>query len=72
MKTSKALGRRPGDIQRALRQMHADGQLEASDPKPVRGTLFWFNEGYAEELEAALAEASPPARSRPSSASSHA
>jgi hypothetical protein len=58
--TSKALGRRPGDIQRALRQMHAEGQLKASDPKPVRGTLFWFNEEHAEALEVALAEASPP------------
>lgn len=57
---SKALGRRPGDIQRTVRQMYSEGLLEASDPKPVRGTLFWFAEEYAEELDEALTEDRPP------------
>lgn len=62
--TSKAMGRRPGDIQRALRQMHAEGLLKASEAKPVRGTLFWFNEEHAEALDAALAEATPAGQLR--------
>lgn len=48
------MGRRPGDIQRTLRQMHTEDLLVSSDPKPVRGTFYWFNEEHAEDLEAAL------------------
>jgi hypothetical protein len=39
--------------------MHAEKLLDASDPKPVRGTLFWFNEAHAEALEAALVDDRP-------------
>jgi hypothetical protein len=57
---SRALGRRPGDIQRTLRQMHAEKLLHASDPEPGRGTFFWFNDDHADALEQALAENLPP------------
>jgi hypothetical protein len=52
--TAHALGRRSGDIQKALRQMHAEGVLE-SDPEdePEAGTRFRLVEVH----EAALAEA---------------
>jgi hypothetical protein len=52
--TAKALGLRSGDIQKVLRQMHDDGLLLASDPNPVRGTLFWLNPERQDELIAAL------------------
>jgi len=52
--TAKALGLRSGDIQKTVRQMHADGVLLASDPEPVRGTLFSLAERYVDELEQAL------------------
>lgn len=52
--TAKALGRRSGDIQKVLRQMHAEGILGPGDEEPTRGTEFWLDEGYAEALEDAL------------------
>lgn len=64
--TSKVLGRRPGDLQRTLRQMHSEGLLlsdakESGDGQPKRGTLFWFNEeDFGEALEQALADERPP------------
>jgi hypothetical protein len=57
---SKAIGRRPGDIQRTVRQMAEEGLLISSDPKPVRGTLFAFNEEHSDALEAELATNRPP------------
>jgi hypothetical protein len=56
---SKAMGRRPGDIQRTVHQMHSEGLLLADAVEPVRGTLFWFNDVHAEELESALADNQP-------------
>lgn len=57
---SKAMGRRPGDIQRTVRQMFAEDLLLADDPNPGRGTHYWFNEtDHAEALEAALEDARP-------------
>jgi hypothetical protein len=58
--TSKAMGRRPGDIQRTLRQMVDEGLIHSGDPKPVRGTLFWFNNSHVEALEAEVASNHPP------------
>lgn len=54
------MGRRPGDIQRTLRQMVDEGLVHSADPKPVRGTLFWFNNSHAEALEAEVASNHPP------------
>lgn len=51
--TAVAVGRRSGDIQKALRQMHAEEVLVAEDEEPERGTRFRL----AEEFEEALAEA---------------
>ena len=51
---AKALGKRSGDIQKTVRQMHAEGLLGASDPEPVRGTVFWLMEKHAAELEESL------------------
>jgi hypothetical protein len=56
---SKAVGRRPGDIQRSVRQMYAEDLLKADDPQPVRGTHFWFNEEHADALEAAAGSDRP-------------
>jgi hypothetical protein len=52
--TAKALGRRSGDIQKVLRQMHAEGILGPEDEEPTRGTEFWLKESYADALEDAL------------------
>jgi hypothetical protein len=57
---SKAVGRRTGDIQRTVRQMYAEKLLLADSDTPVRGTLFWFNEDFAEALEQALSDNRPP------------
>jgi hypothetical protein len=57
--TAKALGRRSGDIQKALRQMHGEGILEAADPEPTRGTEFWLSDAYTEALEDALKQGRP-------------
>jgi hypothetical protein len=57
--TAKALGRRSGDIQKALRQMHDEGIIEAADPEPTRGTEFWLSDAYAEALEDALKQGRP-------------
>ncbi len=54
------MGRRPGDIQRTLHQMVDEGLVLSADPKPVRGTLFWFNNSYAEALEAEVVSNHPP------------
>ena len=51
--TARALGRRSGDIQKALRQMLAEGVLESEHEEPEPGTRFRL----AEIHEAALAEA---------------
>jgi DNA-binding PadR family transcriptional regulator len=51
--TATALGRRSGDIQKALRQMHDEGVLEAEHAAPEPGTRYRL----AEKHEAALAEA---------------
>jgi hypothetical protein len=61
--TSKVLGRRPGDIQRTLRQMLAEGVLKADSEggEPVRGTLFRFNEDeFGDALDEVLADDRPP------------
>lgn len=60
--TSKVLGRRPGDIQRTLRQMNAEGLLkDDADGEPVRGTQFWFNEeDYGDALDQVLVDERPP------------
>lgn len=55
----KATGRRASDVQRATRQLHAEGVLEASDPEPTRGTLFWLSRDFADELEQAVADDRP-------------
>jgi hypothetical protein len=52
--TAKALGLRSGDIQKTVRQMHSEGVLRASDPEPVRGTLFTLREEYVADLDEAL------------------
>lgn len=57
---AKALGKPSGSIQRAVRRMHAEGALEASDPEPTRGTLYWLNPDAAQALAKALDD-SPPA-----------
>jgi hypothetical protein len=57
--TAKALGRRSGDIQKALRQMHKEGIVEAGDPEPTRGTEFWLSGTYLEALEDALKQGQP-------------
>jgi hypothetical protein len=51
---SRAVARRPGDIQRTVRQMHAEKLLDADSAEPVRGTQFWFNDEFAEVFEASL------------------
>jgi hypothetical protein len=51
---SKMLGKRPGDIQRTVRQMLTEGLLRSDGP-PGRGTHYWFNEEeFGEALEASL------------------
>jgi hypothetical protein len=56
---SKLLGKRPGDIQRTVRQMLAEEVL-LSDGSPGRGTHYWFNEDeFGEALEAALESGRP-------------
>jgi len=57
--TAKALGRRSGDIQRVVRQMHADGVLEADADQPTRGTLYWLAPEYSGALNAALLDSQP-------------
>lgn len=52
--TAKALGLRSGDIQKSLRQMYDEGLLLASDPEPVRGTLFWLDPDHQNALIEAL------------------
>jgi len=51
--TAKAVRRRSGDIQKTLRQMHAEGLLEAEHEPPEPGTRFEL----AADGEAALVEA---------------
>lgn len=51
--TARALGRRSGDIQKSLRQMHAEGVLMSEDEKPEPGTRYRLADG----LEGPLAEA---------------
>ncbi|MEA2366317.1 MAG: hypothetical protein QOE69_1396 [Thermoleophilaceae bacterium] len=58
--TAKAVGRRSGDIQRVVRQMHAEGILQAGDAEPTRGTEYWLDERYADALEEAVTDAQPP------------
>jgi hypothetical protein len=53
---SRAVARRPGDIQRTVRQMHTENLLHADSDEPVRGTQFWFNNEFAEVFEASLAD----------------
>jgi hypothetical protein len=62
---SKAVGRRPGDIQRTVRQMLAEGLLEANSPEPTRGTLFWLNEDFADELAEVVASHNAPGQLAP-------
>lgn len=57
--TAKALGRRSGDIQKTLRQMHSEGILAAGDPEPTRGTEFWLDEAFVEALEDSLRAEAP-------------
>jgi hypothetical protein len=57
---SKAVARRPGDIQRTVRQMHNEKLLRADSDEPTRGTLFWFNSEHQDALEASLADNRPP------------
>lgn len=49
-----ALGRRSGDIQKALRQMHAEGILEAEHDEPEPGTRFRLVEVHEGALSEAL------------------
>jgi hypothetical protein len=63
--TAKALGRRSGDIQRLVRQMHAERMLEASDPEPTRGTFYWLDERFHEDLEDALRTTQPAGQLAP-------
>lgn len=51
--TARALGRRSGDIQKTLRQMHTEGVLEAEHDEPEPGTRFTLTA----EHETGLAEA---------------
>ncbi len=52
--TAIALGRRSGDLQRTLRQMHTEGLLEAEHDEPEPGTRFWLASAYGELLEDSL------------------
>lgn len=52
--TAVAVGRRSGDIQRSLRQMHSEGVLEAEHEEPEAGTRFWLAPGYDELLADSL------------------
>lgn len=56
---AKALGKPSGSIQRAVRRMHEDGALEASDREPTQGTLYWLNPDADEALEKALVDSAP-------------
>jgi hypothetical protein len=56
---SKAVARRPGDIQRTVRQMHVEKLLLADSDEPTRGTLFRFNDAFSEVLEESLADSRP-------------
>lgn len=52
--TARALGRRSGDIQKTLRQMHAEGLLEAEHEEPEPGTRFRLAPTHEEALAEAL------------------
>jgi hypothetical protein len=58
--TAKAVGWRSGDIQRVVRQMHAEGILVADAEAPTRGTHYWLDQRYADALAEAVADAQPP------------
>ncbi len=58
--TARALGRRSGDIQKTLRQMLAEGVLEAEHDEPEPGTRFCLAEAYEPELAEALAAGQIP------------
>jgi hypothetical protein len=62
---SKAVGRRPGDIQRTLRQMLAEELLCADSPEPTRGTQFWLNPDVSDELAEAVAGHRAPGQLAP-------
>ncbi|HEY5197941.1 MAG TPA: hypothetical protein VIJ51_13035 [Solirubrobacteraceae bacterium] len=50
--TAKVLGRRSGDIQRLMRQMHDEKLIEADSPEPTQGTEYWLSkDGTAALLE---------------------
>jgi hypothetical protein len=62
---SKAVARRPGDIQRTVRQMLSEKLLLADSEEPARGTMFWFNQDFAEALEQSLSDSRPPGQMAP-------
>lgn len=57
---AKALGRRSGDVQKVVRQMHSEGILGPLGEEPTRGTEFWLDESYTQALEDSLRSDQPP------------
>lgn len=52
--TARALGRRSGDIQKSLRQLHAEKVIVCEDEVPEQGSRFSLAEGFEQVLAEAL------------------
>lgn len=57
---AKRLGKRSGDVQRAVRGLVEDGVLSPSDAVPSRGTLYTLTDGWAEQVREEFTVASRP------------